>query len=120
MGAARRGDGERGRRVYRLPPAQARQLHRLRSGAPHGAQPWFPIGHEGQRMIRKALWPLLFLLPVPVSAGPLSDVLMAPGLFDDAMPGIVAAYGEERSVPPGESVTVKSVSEGKLTLEAVD
>ena len=70
-------------------------------------------------MIRTLLL-LSLALPVPAAAGPLSDLLMAPGLFDDAPAGSVVAYGEERAVPGGEEVTVKAVSGGELRLEAVD
>ena len=70
-------------------------------------------------MIRKVLL-LALLLPLPASAGPLSDLLMAPGLFATAPTGSVVAYGEERAVPGGEKATVKALSDGELRLEAVD
>ena len=70
-------------------------------------------------MIRTLLL-LSLVLPFPAAAGPLSDLLMAPGLFDDAPAGSVVAYGEERAVPDGKEVTVKAVSGGELRLEAVD
>ena len=70
-------------------------------------------------MIRTLLL-LSLVLPFPAAAGPLSDLLMAPGLFDDAPAGSVVAYGEARAVPDGKEVTVKAVSGGELRLEAVD
>ncbi|MFO1141027.1 MAG: hypothetical protein U1E59_01340 [Amaricoccus sp.] len=71
-------------------------------------------------MIRKSLPLLIALLPVPAAAGPLSDLLMAPGLFDAAPAGEILAYNEERSVPAGDAPTVKPVRGGEVRLDAVD
>jgi hypothetical protein len=70
-------------------------------------------------MIRKTLVVLALLLPVPAAAGALSDLLMAPGLVGPG-PGADLAYGEDRSVPEGDALTVKGVENGEVRLEAVD
>ena len=41
------------------------------------------------------------MLPLPAAAGALSDLLMAPGLFEDAGDGPLLAYAEARAVPEG-------------------
>ena len=46
-------------------------------------------------MIRNCWRCCRLLLPVPAAAGALSDLLMAPGVFDDAPAGSVVAYGED-------------------------
>lgn len=62
---------------------------------------------------------LLAFLPGPVSAGALTDVLMAPRLFDAAPVGSVVAYAEDRSVPEAEGMTVLDVTAGEVRLEVV-
>ena len=70
-------------------------------------------------MTRKCLVLLLALLPAPVSAGALTDVLMAPRLFDAAPVGSAVAYAEDRSVPEVEGMTVADVAAGEVRLEVV-
>jgi hypothetical protein len=63
---------------------------------------------------------LLFLLaPLPAPAGALSDLLMAPGLFEAVPAGSAVAYDETRSVPDAEATTVEEVDDGRLRLEVV-
>ena len=58
---------------------------------------------------------LTLLLPLPVHAGALSDLLMAPDLFAGAAVGSVVAYAEERTVPEGG--TLEDVTAGVVRLE---
>ncbi len=71
-------------------------------------------------MMLKALVSMALLLPVAANAGPLSDLLMPPGIFAGAPAGNVVAYAEDRSVPEVEGMTVKAVADGRIRLEAVD
>ena len=68
-------------------------------------------------MIPRLLFMLTFALPLPASAGALSDILMAPRLFDAAPAGTRVAYAEERSVPEGGSL--EGVAGGEVRLEVV-
>jgi hypothetical protein len=63
---------------------------------------------------------LLFLLaPLPTAAGTLSELLMAPALFEAAPVGSAVAYGEDRSVPDAAGMTVEDVADGRVRLEVV-
>jgi hypothetical protein len=63
---------------------------------------------------------LLFLLaPLPAPAGALSDLLMAPGLFEAAAVGSALVYDETRSVPDAEATTVEAVDDDRVRLEVV-
>ena len=68
-------------------------------------------------MIPRLLLLLPLVLPLPAGAGALSDLLMAPHLFDAAPAGTRVAYAEERSVP-GEG-SLKGVAGGEVRLEVV-
>ncbi len=70
-------------------------------------------------MTRKVLLMLLLLAPLPVSAGALSELLMAPGLFEGAPVGSAVTYDEVRSVPDAEATTVRGVADGRVRLEVV-
>jgi hypothetical protein len=70
-------------------------------------------------MIFKGLLALALLLPQVAAAGALSDLLMAPGLVGQGPDGSLA-YGESRSVPASDALTVKAVADGEVRLEAVD
>ena len=50
---------------------------------------------------QRLLLAALAALPLPAAAGPLTDLLMAPGLFAEAPDGPLLAYAEERTVPDG-------------------
>jgi hypothetical protein len=60
---------------------------------------------------------LLLLAPLPAGAGALSDLLMAPHLFDAAPVGSSVAYAEERAVAEGG--TLADVAGGTVRLEVV-
>ena len=57
------------------------QPRRLRPRAAHAARARLPTHREGRRMIARLL-PVLLLVPATAGAGALSDLLMAPNLFD--------------------------------------
>jgi hypothetical protein len=58
---------------------------------------------------------LAALLPLPATAGALSDLLMAPDAFAGAPLGPAVAYSEERTVPAGGSL--QDVTDGRVRLE---
>ncbi len=64
---------------------------------------------------RLFLLPFLALLPQAVSAGALSDLLMAPNVFAEAPVGSEVAYTEDRVVPDGGTLT--DVTGGAVRLE---
>ncbi|WP_297976180.1 hypothetical protein [uncultured Amaricoccus sp.] len=70
-------------------------------------------------MTRNWILLLPFLLPIPAAAGALTDLLMAPHLFEAEPAGVAVAYAEERSVPEREGMTVADVTAGELRLEVV-
>lgn len=70
-------------------------------------------------MTRATLLLLAALLPAPAGAGELTDLLMAPDLFEAAPVGSAVAYAEDRTVPEAEDMTVKAVSAGGVRLEVV-
>jgi len=70
-------------------------------------------------MTCKALLVLASMLPLPASAGALSDLLMAPQLFETAPAGSVVAYAEDRAVPEVEGMTVTDLPKGEIRLEVV-
>lgn len=55
--------------------------------------------------------------PAPAAAGALSELLMAPGLFDGAAIGSTVVYAEERDVPEAKGMTVADVTGGGVRLE---
>jgi hypothetical protein len=58
---------------------------------------------------------LALLLPLPAAAGPLTDALMAPGLFAGAPDGPLLAYAEQRTVPDGAA---RADVDGRLLVAA--
>ncbi len=71
-------------------------------------------------MMRKSLFLIGLLLPLPAAAGALSDLLMAPDLFEAAPAGSAVAYAEDRAVPAVEGMTVADVEGGEVRLEVVE
>ena len=57
---------------------------------------------------------LALMLPLPAAAGQLSDLLMAPGLFEDAGDGPLLTYAEARSAP--EVAGLEPLDDGRLLL----
>jgi len=57
---------------------------------------------------------LALMLPPPAAAGQLSDLLMAPGLFEDAGDGPLLTYAEARSAP--EVAGLEPLDDGRLLL----
>ncbi len=58
---------------------------------------------------------LALLVPLPASAGALSDLLMTPGVFADAPAGTAVAYSEDLDVPEGG--TLRDVAGGEVRVE---
>lgn len=65
--------------------------------------------------MRPLLLLLPLVLPLPVTAGALSDLLMAPGLLAEAPVGSTLAYAEARQVPDGG--TLEDVADGSVRIE---
>ena len=61
---------------------------------------------------------LALMLPLPATAGALSDLLMAPGLFEDAGDGPLLAYAEARAVPEGAGLA--PAGDGRLLLAVAE
>jgi hypothetical protein len=61
---------------------------------------------------------LALVLPLPATAGQLSDLLMAPGVFENAGDGPLLAYAEARAVPEGAGL--EPVEDGRLLLALAD
>jgi hypothetical protein len=61
---------------------------------------------------------LALTLPLPAAAGALSDLLMAPGLFEEAGDGPLLAYAEDREVPEGGRL--EPAEDGRLVLAAAE
>lgn len=70
-------------------------------------------------MTRNLLAALLLLAPLPAAAGALTDLLMAPRLFEGAAVGSAVVYAEEREAPEGEGMSVGDVTGGEVRLEVV-
>lgn len=68
-------------------------------------------------MTRKFRIMLPLLLPLPASAGALSDLLMATGVFEGAEIGSAVVYEETRDAPEVEGVSVTGVTGGQVRLE---
>lgn len=60
---------------------------------------------------------LALLLPLPVAAGPLSDLLMAPRLLEGVGEGPLLTYAEQRAAP--DSMGGAAVSSGRLLVAVV-
>jgi hypothetical protein len=63
----------------------------------------------------KALLVLALLLPLPASAGALTDLLMAPGVLAQAPDGPVLAYRHDRTLPGGP---LPEIEDGRLFVAA--
>ena len=61
---------------------------------------------------------LALMLPLPAAAGALSELLMAPGLFEDAGDGPLLAYAEARAVPAGAGLA--PAGDGRLLLAVAE
>jgi hypothetical protein len=68
-------------------------------------------------MIRKTLILGMLLLPIPAGAGALSDLLMAPRLFEGASVGSAVVYREDRTLPEGAETSVVAMADGRIRLE---
>jgi hypothetical protein len=70
-------------------------------------------------MTPKTLSLLFLLAPLPAAAGALSELLMAPALFEAAPVGSAVVYDEDRGVPDVAGMTVEDVADGRVRLEVV-
>ena len=70
-------------------------------------------------MTPKTLSLLFLLAPLPAAAGALSELLMAPALFEAVPVGSAVVYDEDRDVPDVAGMTVEDVADGRVRLEVV-